>query len=180
MQFRKRYILSLNDFLWYNRFSRRRTLTLMPGMFLALALVLFCVLLLMGGNAWLLAIAVPLALALSGLILGANVLMLDKQARRQYQTSPALQAEFELVMDKDGVRESGAGGSSRAAWTQVIYAVESRRAFYVHVAPYRAFVIPKALLDAREDADIRRLLFDNLAGRRCRVRDMGQSGKGTP
>jgi hypothetical protein len=170
MQFRKRYILSLNDFLWYNRFSRRRTLTMMPGMFLALALMLCLFLLFAGGAAWLLAIAIPLALALSGLILGVNVLMLDKQVRRQYQSSAALRAEFELVMDKDGVRESGECGSSRAAWAQVIYALESRRAFYIHVAPYRAFVIPKTLLDAREDADIRRLLYENLTGRRCRVK----------
>jgi hypothetical protein len=172
MEFRKSYTLSLSDYMSYNRFSHRRQLLLMPALFIVLMLAI-CLFMIFGVHAAgldALAFVIPLVVAFAGLIAAVNVVMMNKQALRQYQGSAALKSEFELVINRDGIRETGAGGSSKAVWQQIAFAVESRRAIYVHISAYRAFVIPKALLNPKEDAIIRKLLASHLAGKKCRIR----------
>jgi len=172
MEFRKSYTLSLKDYLLYNLFSHRRQLISMPVLFIVLMLFI-CLFMIFGfhaAGAETLAFVVPLIVVFAGLIAVINVMMMNRQASRQYQASAALKSEFELVINGDGIRETGAGGSSKATWPQITFATESRRAIYIHISAFRAFVIPKALVNPNEDAVIRKLLFSHLSARKCRIR----------
>ncbi len=172
MEFRKSYALSLQDYLSYNRYSHRKHIIMMPALFLVLmlAVCLFIVFADRTPDILTLVVIILLIVLFAGLIAVSNILALNHQARRQYNASHSLKSEFELVMDKNGVRETGASGSSNAKWEQVKFAVTSKDAFYIHISTLRAFVIPKALLNQNEDALIRRLLTTHLSGRKNRIR----------
>ena len=172
MEFRKSYTLSLEDYLSYNRFSHRKQLIMMPALFLVLMLAV-CIFIVFADRTpdiVTLVVIILLIVLFAGLIALSNILALNHQAKRQYRSSHSLKSEFELVMDKDGVRESSSSGTSKAQWDQVIYALESRNAFYIHVSVLQAFVIPKALLNPNEDALIRKLISSHLSGKKCRIR----------
>ena len=172
MEFRKSYALSLQDYLSYNRYSHRKHIIMMPALFLVLmlAVCIFIVFVDRTPDISTLVVIIFLIVLFAGLIAASNILALNHQAKRQYNSSNALKSEFELVMDKNGVRETGTSGSSSAKWEQVKFAVVSKKAFYIHMSTLRAFVIPKALLNQSEDALVRRLLTTHLSGRRCRIR----------
>ena len=172
MEFRKSFALSLQDYLSYNRYSHRKHIIMMPALFLVLMLAV-CIFIVFADrtpDVLTLVVIILLIVLFAGLIAVSNILALNHQAKRQYNASNALKSEFELVMDKNGVRETGASGSSSAKWEQVKFAVASKKAFYIHISTLRAFVIPKALLNQSEDALIRRLLTTHLSGRRCHIR----------
>ncbi len=172
MEFRKSYTLSLEDYLHYNHFSHRKQLIMMPALFLVLMLAV-CIFIVFADrtpNFVTLIIIVLLIVLFAGLIALSNILALNHQARRQYRSSHTLKSEFELVIDKDGVRESSSSGASNAKWDQVKFAVESKKAVFIHMSMLQAFVIPKRLLNPKEDALIRRLLATHLSGKKLRVR----------
>jgi hypothetical protein len=172
MEFRKSYMLSLQDYLSYNRFSHRKQLIMMPALFLVLMLAV-CIFIVFADRTpdiVTLAVIILLIVLFAGLIALSNILALNHQAKRQYRSSHSLKSEFELTMDKDGVRESSSSFTSNAKWDQVIYAVESKNAFYIHMSTLQAFVIPKALLNPNEDALIRKLLRTHLNGKKCRIK----------
>ena len=171
MEFRKSYTLSLKDYMTYNLFSHRKQLVLMPVVFFALMTVAWVFIMLASSPDLITLIVVILLISLfAGLIALSNVLSLNRQAKRQYQSSHAMKTEFELIMDNNGVRESGSCGSTNAAWEHILRAVESQNAFYVHVSQLQAFVIPKRLLSAQEDALIRSLLTSHLEPKKCRIK----------
>jgi hypothetical protein len=171
MEFRKTYALSLRDYVLYNRYTHRKQLVLLPLLFVALMLAL-CLFMIFGVHAAgpdSLVFVVPLVVAFAVLIALISAVMMNNGAKRRYQASTALKSAFELAIDRKGVRETGAGGSSTAEWPRIASAAESRHAIYIHISPYRAFVIPKALLNPKEDSIIRQLLSTHL-GRKSRVR----------
>ncbi len=171
MEFRKSYTLSLKDYTTYNLFSHRKQLVLVPIVFFVLMAAAWVFIMLASGpDVTTLIIVILLISAFSGLIALSNALSLNRQAKRQYQSSHAMKTEFELVIDNDGIRESSSCGSSNAAWEHVLRAVESGSAFYVHVSQLQAFVIPKRLLNAQEDALIRSLLTSHLGSKKCRIK----------
>ncbi len=172
MEFRKRYTLSLDDYLTYNRYSHRKHIILMPALFTALMLAVCLFIVFAGRTTNFLTITVIAALVLlfAGVIAASNIMMLNHQAKRQYNSSHSLKSEFELSIDKNGVRETGSSGSSNAKWEQVKFAVESKKAIYIHLSTLRAFVIPTRQLNLNEYKLIRKLLDNNLHGRRNRLR----------
>lgn len=171
MQFRKAYTLSQKDYVLYNRYTHRRQLVLLPLLFVVLMMAL-CLFMIFGVHAAgpdTLFYVVPLVVAFAIFIALVSASMMNNQARRRYQASAALQSEFELVISQKGVQETGAGGSSTVEWARVAFAKETRHAIYIHIAPMRAFVIPKALLNPKESDIIYQLLKKHL-GRKSRVR----------
>ena len=171
MEFRKSYALSLEDYLSYNRYSHRKHIIMMPALFLVLMLAVCIFIVFVGRTPEIstLAVIIVLIVLFAGLIAASNILALNHQAKRQYRASNALRSEFELAMDKNGIRETGSAGSSGAKWEQVKFAVASKKAFYIHISTLRAFVIPKAMLTPEEDVLIRKLLTTHLNGRKCRI-----------
>jgi len=171
MEFRKTYTLSEKDYVLYNRYTHLRQLVVMPLLFVALIMAL-CLFMIFGVHAAgpdTLYYIVPLVVSFAVGISLANAAMMNSQARRRYQASAALKSAFELVLDRKGIRESGDAGSSTVEWARVAFAKETRHAIYIHLAPRRAFVIPKALLNPKETDIIYQLLKKHL-GRRCRIR----------
>jgi len=171
MEFRKTYTLSEKDYVLYNRYTHRRQFVLMPLLFIALIMAL-CLFMIFGVHAAgpdTLYYVAPLVVAFAVGITFVNAAMMDSQARRRYQASAALKSAFELVIDRKGVRESGEAGSSTVEWARVAFAKETRHAIYIHLAPRRAFVIPRALLNPKE-ADIIYQLLKKYLGPKCRIR----------
>ena len=172
MEFRKSYTLSLKDYQSYNLFSHRKQLILMPVLFLVLML-LICIFIVFANRTpdiVMLIVLTLMILLFAGLIALFNVLMMKNQAKRQYQSSHSLKSEFELVIDRTGIRESSNSGASNATWAQVKFSLESKQAFYIHLSVLQAFVIPKRLLNPKEDGIIRQLLKTHLSPKKCRVK----------
>lgn len=172
MEFRKNYTLSQNDYLTYNLYSHRKQLMLVPAVFFVLMMLacLFVVLSDSSPDPVLLIIVILLVTLFAGLIALSNVLSLNRMAKSQYLSSHALKSAFELVIDENGVRETGSGGCTNADWAHVYRAVESRKAYYIHVTELQAFVIPKHLLDAQEEAAARALLAAHVEPKKCRIK----------
>ncbi len=172
MEFRKRYALSLDDYLCYNRYSHRKHIIMLPSLFSALMLAVCLFVVFAGGtsNPLTIAIVAVLVVVFAGIIAASNILTLNHKAKQQYNSSHSLKSAFELVIDKHGVKETGPAGSSSAKWEQVKFAVESKKAIYIHLSTLRAFVIPTRVLNLNEYTLIRKLIDAHLHGRKNRLR----------
>lgn len=89
MEFRKRYTLTLQDYLSYNLYSHRKQFIMMPIMFLVLMLAVCIFIVFAGRTLDILSVIVVVVLILlfAGLIAVSNIMMLNRQARRRYLSS---------------------------------------------------------------------------------------------
>lgn len=167
MEFRKKFKLSLEDYTSFNMFFLRKQLVVPPIIFLLIVLLIMSVF-----NFDLITVIAFLIISvlMFGILFLFNLLYIKRLAKKQYLSSRSMQLENELVLDDSGIRENGECGTTIAMWTDVLYAVESNKAFHIHFSRMQAFVIPKRIIDKKEDADIRTLLKNNLPEKKYRLK----------
>jgi|AGTN01.3.fsa_nt_gi hypothetical protein len=173
MELRKKIQYTLGDYIAFNFFYLKKRLIWIPVLlvigFPAVTLVSD---LLQGDTAWLMMLLATLVIAvvLAGLMTLINILSVRHAAKKQYQSSRAMQAGSDLLVDDTGVYESSEFGSSVIKWEDVYKAAESDTAVYIFSSRLQAFLIPKRLITQAEDSTLRALIQNHLPPEKVKLR----------
>ncbi len=172
MPLRKMIRLTLSDYISFNFFHLKTRLIAMPiALMLIMPVAVIVIDLIEYGEVlWLAAIvALIIGAIFAGLIALANTFSIRRAAKKQYDSSKALQTENETTINEDGVRESGEFGSTNVGWSDVFKAAEGRDAYYIFFSRLQAFVIPRRLLSPDEETVLRTLLQRHLAQEKLKL-----------
>lgn len=107
---------------------------------------------------------------LAGLMTLINIFSVRHTAKKQYESSKAMQSNSDIVMDTSGIRESSEYGSTVVQWSVVIKAAESDTAVYIFFSQLQAFLIPKRLISPQEENVLRELIQSNLPSEKNKLR----------
>jgi membrane protein implicated in regulation of membrane protease activity len=165
MKFEKRVSYTLDDYIAFNLFFMKKRLILTPVLFIILFPLAILVIELIGNSpSWLFMLLTTLiiAIVLAGLMTLFSIFSVRRAARKQYQSSKAMQAGSDLVMDDAGVRETSEFGSMVIKWEDIFKVMESDSAYYVFFSRMQAFLIPKRLISPDEDATLRALIGQHI------------------
>ena len=156
MEFRKRFVTTIEDLTSYSIFNIKKFL--IPILLLCSAALIILNLDDMSGW-WITLITMIITIGLFALLF---VVILKRNLKKQYNSNKLMQAENDVIMDEAGLHISAEHGNTNIVWNNVSKAAESKNGFYVYIANMQAFIIPKRLLSAEEEATIRSLIQTHL------------------
>ena len=173
MKFEKRVSFTLDDYISFNLFYMKRRLIVTPVLFIVLfPLAIMLIELMRNSPTWLpmLLTTLIIAIVLAGLMTLFSILSVRRAAKKQYQSSRAMQAGSDIAMDDAGVRETSEYGSTVVKWEDVFKTMESDSAYYVFFSRMQAFLIPKRLITPAEDAALRALICQHVPPEKNRLK----------
>jgi hypothetical protein len=106
---------------------------------------------------------------LSGFILTALIFLnfryftLPRRCRRIYRDNPAFFANLILSVNDDGLEVANARQVIRSAWSDVLDMKENAQVIIIRISRTLAHVIPKRVLTAEIEKELRRILDDKIS-----------------
>ncbi len=173
MEFRKTIQYTLEDYIAFNFFHLKSRLIWMPVLLvIVFPAIMLAFDLLQGDTAWFMMLIATLVIAvvLAVLMTLINVFSIRHAAKKQFQSSKAMQAQSGIVIDGSGIQESSEYGSSVVKWEDVLKAAESVTAVYIYFSHLQAVLIPKRLITPDEDEALRGLVKDHLPQKKNKIR----------
>ena len=173
MEFRKTIKMELNDHLSFSWFVSKKLLILMPVLVFVLVPA-FTVLTSDAGTTLLdLLITFCISIVMIGLCILLSKVLLKRNLKKQLDSNRIMQAPNDIVMDDEGVRTSSEFGSANLPWPNIFKAAEGKKAYYVYIAKGQAFIIPKRLITADEEATLQTLVKRHLPPEKVRFSKRG-------
>ena len=173
MEYRKSNKLTLEDFLGYNRHHLRKHFYLQPVLlFIILAGLLIIIVDPFSKesvlNGWILIGGV--AVIYSALSIVIFRWTIKRGAKRQYEAVKGQKDESELVINENGVRDSGPRGDISFGWPKIYRAESSKDGIYIYLSRQQAFIVPRRVT-GKEDVDtIRALVEKHLSPERNKLK----------
>ena len=173
MEFRKKLQFTLKDYITFNLFYMKKRLIWTPILFVLIFPAISVIIsLIRNDSTWpfMLIGTFIVILLLAGLMTLVNVFSIRRAAKKQYQSSKAMQAESEFIADSAGVRETGEYSSTVVKWEDVYKIMASDTAYYIFISRMQAFLIPKRLITQEEERTLLALLNQYLPAEKVRLR----------
>lgn len=176
MEFKKKLQFTLKDYITFNLFYMKKRLIWTPILFvLIFPAVSVIISLVQGDSTWpnMLIGSLIVIILLAGLMTLINIVLILHTAKKQYQSSKAMQAESELTADNAGLREISEYGSTIVKWEDIRKAMESVTAYYLFFSRMQAFLIPKRLITQEEEQTLLTLLYQHLPAEIIKLKKRG-------
>lgn len=174
MEFRKKVLISFQDYMDFNYYQARKRLIMTPVFYVIFA---FLMVYIMGtsrlGENWAVLLSDPYIYWVFGLTLLIIILFdffhLKYSGKKLYNTNRMMRAESDIILNNDGYHETNEFGNTSLGWRDIYKAAESKKAFYIYVSKRQGYIIPKSLTEEQENEVIRSLIKEHLPPSKFRL-----------
>ena len=171
MSFSGKFTITKQDNIQYNFFRMKRKLAGIAIMTFVILAVMLALVRYAQGVSIMSSLTSALIVAVVGVILmvGINIFSVIARVNSLYKRGQMSDFTVHYIIDKTGIHAKSERGDTDFAWKQIIFARETRSAFYLIAGEKRAVVIPKSQIANDGELNILRSLFQKyVVDRRAR------------